>query len=99
WTPTGVQWGLRSATVQVRDLCGATSNCEIEFAVSVRKGDMNADGGLTPADLVHIFNCIFLGIAPPVGSQGCDLNCSGSNTQSDAVLLLNAVFLGAAFPC
>ncbi|HXF49617.1 MAG TPA: putative Ig domain-containing protein [Verrucomicrobiae bacterium] len=99
WTPSGSQWGLRSATVQVRDLCGATSNCQIDFSVSVRKGDMNADGSLTPADLIHILNCIFLLTPPPVGFQGCDLNCSGSNTQSDAVLLLNAVFSGAAFPC
>jgi|GEM_PF-4421623 len=99
WTPAGSQWGLRSATVQVRDLCGATSNCQINFAVSVRKGDMNADGLLSPADLVHILTCIFQLIPPPVGSGACDMNCSGSNTQSDAVLLLNAVFLGAAFPC
>lgn len=99
WTPSGSQQGLRSATVQVRDLCGVTTNCQINFAVSVRKGDMNADGSLTPADLIHILNCIFQMTPPPVGSQGCDLNCSGSNTQSDAVLLLNAVFLGAAFPC
>ena len=99
WTPSGSQWGLRSATVQIRDLCGATSNCQINFAVSVRKGDMNADGSLTPADLIHILNCIFQMTPPPVGTAACDLNCSGSNTQSDAVLLLNAVFLGSAFPC
>ncbi len=99
WTPTGSQWGLCSATVQVRDLCGASSNCQINFAVSVRKGDLNADGALSPADLVHILNCIFQLTPPPVGSWACDLNCSGNASQADAVLLLNAVFLGLPFPC
>ncbi|MGH8005283.1 MAG: Ig-like domain-containing protein [Limisphaerales bacterium] len=99
WTPSGSQWGLKSATVQVRDLCGAFSNCQINFAVSIRKGDMNADGSLTPADLIHILNCIFQLIPPPVGSWACDLNCSGNASQADAILLLNAVFLLQPFPC
>lgn len=99
WTPTGTQWGLKSATVQVRDMCGASTNCQINFAVSLQKGDLNADGQLTPADLVHIFHCIYLATPPPAGRSACDLNCSGGATPADAILLLNTVYLGAAFPC
>lgn len=99
WTPTGAQWGLKSATIQVRDLCMATTNCQINFAVSLRKGDLNADGQVTPADFVRLMNCLYLGQPPPAGFSACDLNCSGDGTAADAVLLLNFVYLGAAFPC
>ena len=62
------------------------------------KGDMNASGDLTPADVVHMLTCVFL------GSGICDLcysdvNCSGDLSPADAVIELNAVFLGAPFPC
>ncbi len=80
-------------------MCGASTNCQIDFAVSLKKGDLNADGQLTPVDLIHIFNCIYLANPPPAGSSACDLNCSGQATPADAILLLNAVYLGAAFPC
>lgn len=99
WKPSGSQWGLRSATIQVRDGCGAFANCQFNFAVSISKGDMNGDGRLSPADLVYLFNCIFLGTPPPVGSGSCDLNCDGASSAVDGVLLLYAVFFGSPFPC
>jgi len=62
------------------------------------KGDMNGVGGLTPADVVLMLNCVFL------GTGTCDLcfadvNCSSDLTPADVVIELNAVFLGTSFPC
>ncbi len=99
WTPGGSQWGLRSATVQVRDLCGAFTNCPINFAVSLQKGDLNADGQLTAADYLLLIHCVFLDVSPPAGRAACDMNCSGEATPVDIILLMNATFLGGVFPC
>lgn len=99
WTPTGSQSGLRSATVQVRDGCGVNTNCQINFAVSVRKGDLNADGNLSPTDFVYLLSCIYRNSPPPAGMWACDLNCDGQKTGLDVVLQLYAVFLGRDFPC
>lgn len=57
------------------------------------KGDMNNSGDLSPADVVLILNCVFL------GSGICDLcfadvNCSGNLSPADVVIELNAVFQG-----
>ncbi len=57
------------------------------------KGDMNADGNLTAADVVLELNCTFL------GTGNCDLcfadvNCDGNLTAADVVSELNLVFLG-----
>jgi hypothetical protein len=64
------------------------------------KGDLNLDGVLTPADVVLILNCAFLGIAPPgVPPAACDLNCDGLLTGADVVILLNMAFLSTPPPC
>jgi len=65
----------------------------------VPKGDLNADGGLSPTDAVLTLICVNLGEAPPNGAAFCDLNCDGMNSPADIVLELNAVFLGSPFPC
>ncbi|HXF49656.1 MAG TPA: IPT/TIG domain-containing protein, partial [Verrucomicrobiae bacterium] len=62
------------------------------------KGDMNASGGLSPADVVLMLNCVFL------ASGSCDLcfadvNCSGGLSPADVVIELNMVFLGAGAGC
>ena len=62
------------------------------------KGDMNASGDLTPADVVLMLNCVFL-------AQGncafcfADLNCSGDLSPADVVVELNMVFLAAPPGC
>ena len=66
---------------------------------SYRKGDLNQDVALSPADVVWILNCVMLQMPPPGGVSSCDLNCDGMGTPADIVLELNAVFLEAAFPC
>ncbi len=99
WTPSGSQSGLRSATVQVLDLCGGNSGCQLNFAVSIRKGDLNADGRLSGTDLVLLLQCILLGQPPPVGAWACDLDCNGLGSAADLVRLINAIFQEAPFPC
>jgi len=80
------------------DLAANADTCSFAVAVSAVKGDMNASGDLTPADVVLLLNCVFL------ASGNCDLcfadaNCSGDLSPADVVLELNAVFLAAPLPC
>jgi hypothetical protein len=67
-------------------------------ACAAAKGDMNASGGLSPADVVLMLNCVFLGTGD---CDFCfaDVNCSGGLSPADAVIELNMVFLGAAAGC
>ncbi len=67
-------------------------------ACRAARGDVNADGSLTAADLVLMLNCAFLGIG------SCDLcfadvTCNGILNSVDVVVLLNAVFLGVPLDC
>ncbi len=62
------------------------------------KGDLNASGSLSPADVVLMLSCVFS------GGGSCDLgfadvNCSGGLSPADVVIELNMVFLGASPPC
>ena len=63
------------------------------------KGDLNLDGGVTPADVVLELMCIYQGIVPPAGQSACDLNCDGQVTAADVAVFLNFKYLGAAWPC
>lgn len=68
------------------------------FVCPKAKGDMNGDGVLSPADVVLLLNCTFM------GSGDCllcfaDVNCDGTLSPADVVLELNATFLGVAFGC
>jgi len=61
------------------------------------RGDLNADGLLTPSDVVSELNCAL------VSALNCplsltDLTCDGMLTTSDVVLILNATFLGETLP-
>jgi hypothetical protein len=68
---------------------------------------MNGMGGLTPADVVLMLNCVFTGNGTGTVSGDCnvcyaDVNCSGGATPltpADVVLELLAVFNGQPFPC
>lgn len=63
------------------------------------RGDLNGDGGLTPADLVLLLNYVFIGQAPPTGGFfAADLDCSFDLNPADVVLLMNSIFLGAPAP-
>jgi hypothetical protein len=58
---------------------------------------MNADTLYTPADVVALLNCVFLGLGD---CDHCfaDVNCDGELTASDVVLELNKTFLGINAP-
>ncbi|MGE5693625.1 MAG: hypothetical protein ACM3YF_07595, partial [Candidatus Zixiibacteriota bacterium] len=68
------------------------------FVARKLKGDLNGTLDLTPADVVLMLNCVFL------GEGDCDLSfsdvdCTGMLSPADVVLELNAVFLDMDFPC
>jgi hypothetical protein len=90
-------------TIQFRDLFGQKVNVNFVKGVInvINRGDLNADGVLTPADQVLMLNCAFCAAcSPPLsGRDICDMNCDGLTTSSDVVLHLNRVFLGTPFPC
>ncbi len=77
---------------------GMVGRVKVVQAGAPGKGDMNANGSLSAADVVLLLNCVFS------MSGNCDLcfadvNCSGGLSAADVVLELNVVFVGAAFPC
>ncbi|HEU4436064.1 MAG TPA: hypothetical protein VFR89_01275, partial [candidate division Zixibacteria bacterium] len=68
------------------------------FVARKLKGDLNGSLDLSPADVVLMLNCVFL------GTGDCDLsfsdvNCSGDLSPADVVLQLRACFLDEDFPC
>ncbi len=72
-------------------------NPAVTLLCSASKGDMNADGSLTSADVVLILNCTFL------GEGNCsicfaDVNCDGMLMAAVVVGELNRVFLGLIEP-
>jgi hypothetical protein len=67
-----------------------------------RKGDLDNNGELNPADVVAVLHYAFNSI-DAIGSQAiplcaADLNNTGDITPADAVLLLNGVFTGTGCP-
>ncbi|HXF49655.1 MAG TPA: NosD domain-containing protein [Verrucomicrobiae bacterium] len=86
-------------TATASDSAGNSSEfCKCLAACSAEKGDLNVSGGLSPADVVLMLNCVFL------GTGSCDLcfadvNCSGGLSPADVVIELNMVFLGAGAGC
>lgn len=62
------------------------------------RGDLNADGHLSPADVVLELMCVFysLGDCPAFRA---DLDCDGTVDIVDVVYLLNRVFYGAPALC
>lgn len=68
------------------------------------KGDMNGVGGLSPADVVLMLNCVFLANGAGTIGGDCnicyaDVNCSGDLSPADVVSELLATFNAVAFPC
>jgi hypothetical protein len=68
------------------------------FVARKLKGDLNGTLDLTPADVVLMLNCVFLGTGD-CDLSFSDLDCNEALTPADVVLELNAVFLDADFPC
>ena len=73
-------------------------------ACAAAKGDLNGVGGLSPADVVLMLNCVFTGNGAGTVGGDCnlcyaDVNCLNGLTPSDVVLELLRVFNGQPFPC
>jgi hypothetical protein len=62
-------------------------------------GDLNLDGGLSPADVVLLLNCLFLSDTWDCPLYLTDTNCDGMATTADIVAMLNAAFLGEIISC
>ena len=79
-------------------LTDAGSAFVYSFPCNAFWGDMNGDGGLAPADVVLMLNCVFL-------TQGncrlcfADVTCDGNLSPADVVKLLNMVYLGEPVGC
>lgn len=63
------------------------------------KGDVNADGSLTPADVVALIYRAFEGTCFPAPFQAGDVTCDGKITPADIVLVLYIVFSGGQANC
>ncbi|HXF48801.1 MAG TPA: hypothetical protein VNL73_05180 [Verrucomicrobiae bacterium] len=66
------------------------------------RGDVDANGIHTPADVVLLLKIIFSDIAPPPYGDYhlmADINCDNWASPADAVLFLQMVFQGAFPPC
>lgn len=65
-----------------------------------RRGDANASGAISSADVIYLVNYVFkAGAEPlPVVAAG-DVNCTGGITSSDIIYLVNFVFKGGPAPC
>ncbi|MGE5692510.1 MAG: dockerin type I repeat-containing protein [Candidatus Zixiibacteriota bacterium] len=64
-----------------------------------RKGDLNLDGIVSPADVVLELYCVFLNQAPAAGRSACDVNCDGEVTPADVAVFLNYKFITLVWPC
>ncbi|MGE5692509.1 MAG: dockerin type I repeat-containing protein [Candidatus Zixiibacteriota bacterium] len=64
-----------------------------------RKGDLNLDGIVSPADVVLELQCVYLGTVPPAGYSKCDVNCDGEVTPADVAVFLNYKFITLVWPC
>ncbi|HEU4437188.1 MAG TPA: FG-GAP-like repeat-containing protein, partial [candidate division Zixibacteria bacterium] len=83
------------ATVNYDSTVSILRNLTVNFP---RKGDLNGDYDLTPADVVLMLSCVFLGSGDCVLAMA-DVDCNGNLSPSDVVVELNAVFQGIPFPC
>ena len=68
------------------------------FVARKLKGDLNGSLDLSPADVVAMLNCTFLGTGD-CDLSFTDLNCDGALSPAEVVLELNAVYLDFDFPC
>jgi len=64
--------------------------------LTAAKGDVNTDGGLTPADVVSMLGCTFTETGENCSFCQTDLNCDAAISPADVVQELNYVFNGTA---
>jgi hypothetical protein len=62
------------------------------------RGDANADGKITSADVVYLINYLFISGPVPVPWRAGDVNSDGAINASDVVYLINYLFIGGPPP-
>ena len=87
---------------------GGNVHTEIEYAVVVcpdtclvkKTGDVNVDGVITSADIIHEVNYVFKGGPKPLPCEAAgDVTCDKVVTSADIIYLVNYVFKGGPVPC
>jgi hypothetical protein len=68
-------------------------------ATFVQRGDANANGGITAADVVYLINYLFIGGPAPIPLEAGDPNCDEKITAADVVYLINYLFISGPPPC
>jgi hypothetical protein len=69
------------------------------FGDACLKGDVNADGKLTAADIIYLVNYVFkAGPDPMCSPTSGDVNCTGTVNSADIIYLVNHIFKGGSPP-
>lgn len=69
-------------------------------ACAAARGDMNASGTWTPADVAIMLSCAYVtGYAGNCNLCFADVNCTGTLTPADVALELNRIYLLSPLPC
>lgn len=72
-----------------------TTACPIIVA-----GDLNANGEVTPADIITLVNYVFKGGADPQPcAAAADMNCNAEISAADIIYVVNYVFKAGPDPC
>ena len=61
-------------------------------------GDINGDGIVDIADIIHLINYLFIGGSAPDPLENADANCDEAVDVADAVHLINYLFIGGSPP-
>jgi len=73
----------------------------LDIAYPFQLGDLNGDNQATPADVVIMLQCVFVGYCTGLRNSQADVvrNVELAITPADVVCELNHVFLGSPVPC
>lgn len=82
----------------VNEVVGAGSAFVFKIQPAAKKGDLNGDGYIGPADVVGVLNAVFLGSSLTVPFCAADVYCDGILDPIDVVYELDIVFLGMSIP-
>ena len=87
---TGWIWG--------GEYSGAHDYATIKYSEALR-GDVNRDGAIDVADILHLTNYLFIGGPAPEPLESGNINCDGVVDIADVIYLINYLFLGGSPPC
>jgi len=68
------------------------------LASSFKRGDPNADGSISSADVVFLIDYLFKNGPKPCPVEAGDANCDGAISSADVVFLIDYLFKGGPSP-